>query len=252
MFGKYLGKSLLDKQRPKKRRSKFSKTKRLCIIFLISITSIIISYVIFLRYEPYILKKIQTNNKTPIDWKVSIRPQNYILLKDKHKRIIDGQVKNHLLNGSRDELQVLTDNILLHTEFDKVLIRRNKMNHINIHINIPEPIALIEADKLRFVSKNGTIFGNEENSNNSGFIKLKGIFSDFNGAFNFTKTNKLIVSEKILNRINNCIDLINLSSQQNLNINIIDYDPYRGVSIKINDNVHVSIGHKPYRKNYPD
>ena len=129
LFGKLLNKGLLDKQRPKKRKKKFSKTKKGVLYFSAAITCGFLMFLVFLRIETKLIDLKGPADEHKISWKVSIKPQNYALLKQKHRNTIDDQIQRHLLTGSRDELQRLSDNILSTTDFDKVIIKRTYKDH---------------------------------------------------------------------------------------------------------------------------
>ncbi|MDB2446994.1 hypothetical protein N9W79_00045 [bacterium] len=248
MFGKFLKKGLLDKQKPRKRKKKFSKVKKSMLYGTSFLCCVFICFLLYLRVEPTLKNYTSLHSTEKTEWKVTIAPKNYSLLTALHRSIIDAQIKRHLLTGSRDELQSLSNGILINTEFDRVNVRRVHKDQIEIGVEIPEPVALIEADKLRFVSRNGAVFGKKNKDEKTGFVTIKGLFKTYKGKYKLSKTNKLILNEKLDGYIETSLGLIRLASEMRIPLKSILHNDYRGLAVKLDGDVFVSLGHGPYNK----
>lgn len=212
----------------------------LTVVFLISL--------VYLRVEPK-LKSVAISKATQLtDWKVIIEAKNYTRLSLDEKKLIDQKIQKHLLTGSRDELQRLSDSILMYTSFDRVSIKRITQDKIKISLEIPEPVALIKADKLRYVSANGAIFGSKKETEKTGYVTIDGIFKYYKGNFEFSNTNKLIVPESITSNILQTLELKKLADSEKIEISSIKFNDYRGLALVLEQGAFVSLGHGPYDK----
>jgi hypothetical protein len=248
LFKRLLNKGLLEKQKPRRRKKKFSKAKKALFYFTSGLSCVFIAYLTYVRIEPQISPLLSSHKSQKTNWKVSVRPKDHTLLSSKHRSIIDKNIKKHLMNGTRDELQSLSDSILSATEFDKVNIKRIKRDRIEIGVEIPQPVALIQADKLRFVSKNGAVFGSKDPNEKTGFVVISGIFKSYKGKYKLGKTNKLIISPKYQDYIEASLNLVNLSSKNQIPVKKIYHNDYRGLALGLGNEVFVSLGHGPYVK----
>ena len=143
-----------------------------------------------MRAETHILNLTKNPTQIQTNWKIELRTADPNLLTDNHRAIIDRKVEKHLLTGSRDELQYLAQSILASTVFDKVSIKRNQTNQLLIELTIPSPLAVIEVDKFRFLSTNGTIFGEVDENSMDNFVIVKGVFTKRKEKINSIKQTK--------------------------------------------------------------
>ena len=137
----------------------------------------------------------------------------------------------YLQNGTRDELQRLADSILASTIFDQVSVKRVQKDQLEIGVNIPEAVALISVDKLRYLSKNGAVFGELKLNSEYELVKIEGIFDSYRGAFQFDKTNKLITPQKYQEFIGQSLKVLDLSLADSIPLTILHYNQYRGISL---------------------
>lgn len=205
-------------------------------------------FLVYLRAESHILNLTKNPTQIHANWKIELRTADPNLLTDNHRSIIDRKVEKHLLTGSRDELQYLAQSILASTVFDKVSIKRNQTNQLRIDLTIPSPLAVIEVDKFRFLSTNGTIFGEVDENSMNNFVIVKGVFTKRKEKIRFNKTNKVIVNQSQQESINEILDFLKTANSTDLQIGKLIFNHFRGISLKLKSDVFVSLGHGPYDK----
>lgn len=251
MFKRFINKGILDKQKPRKRKRQRSKLWLFLTYTCGSIAILFICWTAFLKFEPNLVSQMSRKNLVEKNWKVSISPDDRSLLTSSHKKLIDFEIKKHLLTGSRDELKILADSILVNTEFDRVTIKRLYSDEIEIKVVIPEPIALIQSDELMYVSRNGHIFKSSHiGSDASKFVTIAGLIDPYQRKASFNKTNKLMLDDKEKLHLGNALSVIKMAEQQGLELKSLNHDEFRGISIELNSGAEVFLGHQPYDKKF--
>lgn len=205
-------------------------------------------FLVYLRAESHILNLANNPRKIQPNWKIELQTADPKLLTDKHRSIIDRKVEKHLLTGSRDELQYLAQSILTSTVFDKVSIKRNQANHLLIDLTIPSPLAVIQVDTFRFLSTNGTIFGEVDEESMKNFVTIEGVFANNKEKIRFNKTNKVVISEAQQESINGILKFLKDTKSTDLQISKLIFNHFRGISLKLKNDIFVSLGHGPYSK----
>ena len=113
------------------------------------------------------------------------------------------------------------------------------------------PAMLIEADKIRILSKNGDIYGSTDLNKTEHPTILRGVFSRESKKFLLNTDNTIIVSEEERDVITSALTLLSESSERSLDIEQIRYQPHRGFVVKYRDkNFLISFGNPPFEKKF--
>ena len=195
--------------------------------------ALFITFLLYLRAEPHLLNLTKGTIAKPQNWKIALQTVDPKLLTDNHRTTIDKQVRKHLLTGSRDELQNLAQSILRNTVFDKVSIKRTRTDKLKIDLTIPSPLAIIKADKYRFLSTNGSIFGSASEHDLEKFITIEGIFKSQEHKVKFNETNKIIVTEAQQESIDGIVTFLKDANESNITIKTLIHNDFRGLALKL-------------------
>ena len=154
-----------------------------------------------------------------------------------------------LRTAHRDELQFIADYLMRESVFDQVSLRRHGPAQILIEVSAPSPVALIHADTLRYVSENGSIFGQAPAHGSDEFTILSGIF-DENTAYHLSAANKLIVGQSITLKVQVLLSTLKLAHEENLQVQSVHHHPYRGLHMILKNEAHITLGHPPLEKKF--
>lgn len=108
---------------------------------------------------------------------------------------------------------------------------------------------LIEADRLRFVSIDGAIYGNATDEDRKHLATLSGVFESSQKEFLTKDDRSLVMSESQLDTIINSIALVAEAKKHAIDISNLAYKKYRGYLIELRDaRLSVTIGNGSYEK----
>jgi hypothetical protein len=116
-------------------------------------------------------------------------------------------------------------------------------HHLIVKVVKRMPIAVVEADVLRFVDESGSIF--ERADKTVQLPLLKGLFpSNFKAQWN--SDNTLRISGNQLAVLKDVLILITDAKKYKVNISEIQYVEYRGFQISLDDHIRVMMGRYPF------
>ncbi|MBI2603855.1 MAG: hypothetical protein HYW48_12450 [Deltaproteobacteria bacterium] len=113
------------------------------------------------------------------------------------------------------------------------------------------PAMLIEADKIRILSRNGDVYGSADLYKPEIQTILTGVFSRESKQFLLNNDNTIIVSKDERDVITSALTLLSESSERSLRIEKITYQQHRGFVAKLREqNILVSFGNPPFEKKF--
>ncbi len=245
------GTSVLDSQQPIKR-------KRSRLFYIIPTLVFVFTAVFFLKkpsvdlfkkhYDSLVNK--QKKSQQPKNWQITFSDKTIEALeKDERQQIIKTGEKFFKKSPNID-FRVLAKKIAENENFAQVHVLKKSASSVIISVNKYQPIAAIYADKWRLISKDGKVFGLLK-ENSSKLKKISGVFSEHVGKFTFANDHSLKTSQKQKAIIAESMTLMEHISENNLNVSIIEYKPYRGFFIFLSDkNIKVALGRAPFENNF--
>lgn len=136
-------------------------------------------------------------------------------------------------------------------ELQYVNIRKSADDRVTVSYKNRTATLLIEADRLRFVSIDGDIYGNATNEDRKHLATLSGVFESGQNEFLTKNDHSLVMSELKVETIINSIALVTEAKKHAIDISKLTYKKYRGFLIELRDtSLSVTIGNGPYEKQF--
>lgn len=280
---KHRSRGPLRSQKPMRRRNAKKQKKLLSSLFALLLLGLlpVIGYGIYLYYEPQVLPKISQSLsqitssisppflRTPTPggnhtsghpskrWRISVRGDHKNPPPPRWKDEIVDLISHHIQSGHRDELAHLARILLRRSTFDQVQMTRIAPDHVLVEVRMPEALALIEADRLRFLSPRGHIFGQARATDYPNLPRITGVFEPLSHASSpaasgtspwVIKHNKLMVPPATEETLSEILVAFSLLEKNHLMIATLHHDPYRGVHTSLTTGENVDLGHPPYEK----
>ncbi|MCY4381266.1 MAG: hypothetical protein OXC40_06855 [Proteobacteria bacterium] len=180
-------------------------------------------------------------------WQVSVESDQDLTSHDSSYQDITEASLKFLRTAHRDELNFLARYLTYESDYDRVIVSRRGPANIVVKVSAPKPIAVIQADKLRYVSESGQIFGVISQTAPK-LTRFSGVFDDSIPVFKLTSHNKLIVSEEITTKLRLLIDLLLLVRDKGFQVITLDHHAFRGVKMVLAGPTQVTLGHPPFSK----
>lgn len=147
---------------------------------------------------------------------------NAVLVSD-----IQRKVRQLYTNGDRANLAEISRQIYENPKFSGVTVTQFSKQLLSIHIKQRKPVALIDADNVRYLSEELEIYGNAGKDDK--FLLLKGFYEKEFVARR--GVNHWQLNEETKKNITIALDIYNLAAKGNIIVREIDFDRYRGYSI---------------------
>ena len=107
---------------------------------------------------------------------------------------------------------------------------------------------LIRAEKLRFLTKNGIIYGRADKMKHQNMVVLEGLFSN-DSALEKHSDFSIKTTPDQDKQIRDASTLLSLIENESLSLDTISYSQYRGFSLTLGQTkTTVTIGHAPFQK----
>jgi hypothetical protein len=151
--------SVLRGQKPKK-KNKFNKIRYLnrpgLIAAAVSVLALIILvYALFERIDATLSAWLDQ----PVSWKVTLNvAEDHPLENDVAEEVVR-TAKAHLGNGSRRDLATAASEIQKISSFANVHFLKISADEVVVHVERRKPIMCIAADELRYVTRDGAVYG---------------------------------------------------------------------------------------------
>ncbi|MEZ4742880.1 MAG: hypothetical protein R3B45_10615 [Bdellovibrionota bacterium] len=254
--------TILSKQRPKRKKKAWKKSLKLLSIFSLIAAVSFFAYLYrnnFLRVHSQAninqSTKIKDASKNHQDFNFIIRPGKNGALEAKEIQRLTALAKKATSTANdRNLLHKISKEIQTQSDYARVHAIKTSLNTIVITAVKREPYLVVKADEFRFLSKEGIVFGSLANKEGkSPYISVFGIFFDHkeNSPYTLQEDNSYKLSQAEKSRVKNAIMLMEIIEKENLAINKIVFQPYRGFSIFLrNENTEVVIGKPPYNTRF--
>ena len=159
---------------------------------------------------------------------------------------INSQLSGSLTEAAntREYLQRLSEKVIDNSKFTQIHLLKTSPDTIYLFAQKPEPVFRIEADKTRFVSPDGLVYGDAYDSQ---LPFLRGIFPGSGKKFRIKAPNLLCTSHREKERIRAAIQLRHLLGDANLMIEEVIFENFRGYSAVLSDSeTRVNFGVPPF------
>lgn len=154
------------------------------------------------------------------------------------------KAEKHLKSGSLSDMHRLTENLISNSEYQLIHLIKVSHHEFRVRAEKTNPVLVIEADKLRFISETFQVYGSGLSSD---LPVLKGIFSDKKEPFTMVYGNFLALTPSQSQRIRQAVHLRHLLSDSNLEVVEIHFKKFRGfLAILKNAETEVHFGIPPF------
>lgn len=181
------------------------------------------------------------------NWQVSVVSDKAGWTQSKDHQKVVRTAKKFLRTAHRDELHFIARYLMHESSFDKVVVTRRQPEEILVRLSSPQAAAVIAADKLRYVSDNGNIFGQASSSHDE-LALITGIFDDTPVSYSMTSSNKLLVPKEISQKILSVLKAMPLVKEAGFQIISVNHDSFRGLKLVLAGSMQVMLGHPPFDK----
>jgi hypothetical protein len=178
---------------------------------------------------------------------VQIKPEEGIGLNPVEENRIREIVKGTVLASGEMELEQIAKNLHRGTDFERIHVFKSEPQQFIVSLRKRTPVLAIMADRLRFLTKDGVIYG-EVHDNQTPLSMLNGVFSSrASDSFEFGEDGALVTTTAEKVALLEAVELNALANQKNLGVAQIDFQEYRGFILHLTiDSIEVAIGRSPF------
>lgn len=192
----------------------------------------------------------QHKNSVPIIWNIVLKETGNSTLSDSGKSLVQEKAKTKLRTGDEKELKKIAKDLHALGFLESVLARRLEPHTLELIIKSYQPIYLVKADKLRYLSSEGVVFGDPRKN----YFKIEpeptyivDLFDRKSGSWNFYNNSSLILEQKERVLVDQVLNLRGVLRDNNIIAEKIIVDRYRGFSLILKDtNTEVILGSKDF------
>ena len=153
-------------------------------------------------------------------------------------------------NQNSPRLKQLTEKLEHNFFFSSSTLIQTRPKHLDLHVNEREALLIVLADKPRFVSKKGEIYGWHE-QNDTNLPQLSDILDKNRKNYVFSKNESLKLTETEQEKIQEALLLLKTAEKSFLKIKTLSYIPYRGFQASFHNSESVVIlGRKPFKEKF--
>lgn len=249
---------VLARQRPERRR----KPKRLRLFARLAGVALLLTIVVggyslakngkFSTAAIFSSRKFATKSGgKAIDWNVVVRPADgKALPADKIDDVI-ALVKGRLSTASNRELREVAKALVQKTSLGSVSLTRSGKNQIIVSTTQRVPALVIQADQLRYVASDGTVFGDGV-VNTDDFPALpivSGIFTNRSEAFSLNENGTVILNGEEQGLLKESVQLSLALKAGGWTATQLDYKRFRGFFATIQKpELEVAFGRAPFSR----
>lgn len=214
------------------------KRKKRIPIKILLICPILLFGTVFSFYK---IRNFSSSTKSNVTFTISYN--NQFSLNQESKIKINSIILDALNQTDNINLYILAKKIQNILSLEYCHLFWSKPNKILISAQNRQPILITQADRLRYISHYGQIYGQAQPETT--MPTLEGVFSEAK-KFKITPDNTVLLTEKENNIILEAISLYN-TLKSTFKISLIKYDPFLGFTIFLADqDLKIAFGNKPF------
>lgn len=158
-------------------------------------------------------------------------------------------IKNELIKNTYIELKGIAKKIGRKFAFEFVNIFKISPYKLFVTFNVRRPILCVKTKKLRFLTKNGIIYGHASKKDTKNLTTITGIFPDNALPLRQREDGSIILTDKQTKLITEAISLHNYAKKNNIIFSSIEFILYRGfVGMIKGTTTKVVLGRAPFDK----
>ena len=230
----FLKKQKVYKRNPKGKKKKKSNQSKATLIVVASLLFLFFFFLLRANTNHYKNKFVKLDSS----WEITFSSQEMNESK---------ALKKILVNSSQSKtLESLTEAIQKKHPFSKTTVIQTAPKKLHIQIKEKQIVMAVAADKKRYVSKEGDVYGLAKNED---IPLLTGVFFREKKDYAFSKRNSLIVTKSENEKIKKAILIKKEALKKNLLIKKIKFTPYRGFSVLLKSGTWIVLGNRsfPYK-----
>lgn len=239
---------LLAKQSLRKRKSK-SKKNRFYIIGVFFVALFAVGYFLY-------SKEIKTSLTSSLGSKHS-SPNYQIIIKPDGNTPLPQKIRSRIIRKAQKTIKENPDNLMLavaraiekNSNFSRVHVLNYGHNKLVISVFKRKPFLAVKADTLRYLTKDGDVFGRIRDDDNQGLVPLYGVFPKSKTNYRFNDDNSLFINNVQKSLLLEAVDLLSYTKKNKLSLVSMRFEKFRGFFVKLKQNgIEVSFGRKPFDK----
>jgi hypothetical protein len=239
-------KSVLFSQKPKRNRKK-SKPLSLNIILTIIIVPLAV-WALFFAYNAVDLAMLENDeaSRAPISWSLDLKLEGDEALNENLAEDILELANSIIGSGSTDEIEDAASAIQKEAAFAHVSLIKTGLSSATVFLSRRMPIMCINADKLRLLTSEGSVYGNPAEDRCPG-PTLYGIFNDRRQGFVTNDDMTLQLSSAEKSAVTDAGRLLSSLKLSSIIPETITHQRFRGFRVKIHKGgPEVSLGQYPF------
>lgn len=239
------GASVLSRQKLKKTRSRLGaafKTRRLVLG--------IVTFILAMAAGFYLSTQPKVTRKDVGAWQITLKSEDAVPLSDAAANQVLATVRKHLGSGSQAELRRAARSAQQTDSYAAVHVMRTGQRAVTVQVRSRVPLFCAEADRLRFVSAEGSLYGTPEGPEICPGPVLRGLFANDRSRFTMGDDLTVALDETEQSTVREAMELLRLAGVQNLKVIGLESRRYRGFFLTVASSggheVEVAVGRTPF------
>lgn len=188
------------------------------------------------------------SDKAP-DWTVTLKVDGEQPLPDKAADAILAAVKKHIGKGTRDDLRRAAKAAQQTEAYARIHVLKLASGEVVVNVRPRTPLLCLEADKLRLVSADGSVFGTPDGGRADACPGpvLKGLFEQGRTRFTLKEDFTLALDADETTALKEGLELLDGAKAQGLKLGAIEFRKFRGFFVTLQGNeTEVAVGRAPF------
>ena len=241
--------NILNGQKPKKKKRTPKKFFWPIPMFLFFLALVTASFILFKR-GIWQFKMPPVSSPALATYEVSFTPLSDKRLSNSDLNTITQLVNSHMKVTQNKDFSFLAKKIQNQFTAQQVNISQTGTTKIAITMTLRDPVLLIKADKVRFVDKECSVYGEvHANDANYELPVLYDLFADQDIRLKLTETATYFISPEQQKLICDAIGLLHISREKGMDFSEVHFVKYRGFLAKTKtDGIEILLGYSPFNK----
>jgi hypothetical protein len=228
-------------QKPQKSRRKAHRSRQFIKWGLITSCFLAtLSFVWMMAQRPLIQKVV-----AKIHWQIDVRSTSGDAVSEEQARRIVKIAGLALRTGEENELRAIARQVQQNGQFAKVHVLRTAQSSVAVSVSERKPVMAIEADKLRQLTAEGVVYG--EQGDSPALPIIRGVFDNRAEEFALAEDQSLRLTDDERQVIRESIELWGDANRAGFSVKSLEYRRFRGFFVTLtNSDIEVALGRTPF------